>query len=95
MSTGEPDARLRRIVQVSGPPLLSGPSTHLLDDKIDLLKAGLRTWIWFLNELFGYGSQIRPLNIFFCILSSVAYLEPDPEDPMPLGIPDLDQDTLV
>jgi hypothetical protein len=49
MSTGEPDARLRRIVQVSGPPLLSGPSTHLLDDKIDLLKAGLLTWIWFLN----------------------------------------------
>jgi hypothetical protein len=43
MSTGEPDARLRRIVQVSGPPLLSGPSTLLLDDKIDLLKAGLRT----------------------------------------------------
>ncbi len=69
MSTGEPDARLRRIVQVSGPPLLSGPSTHLLDDKIDLLKARLRTWVLFLNKLSGYRSQIRPLNTFFCILS--------------------------
>jgi hypothetical protein len=69
MSTGEPDARLRRIVQVSGPPLLSGPSTLLLDDKIDLLKAGLRNWVLFLNKLSGYGSQIRPWNTFLCILS--------------------------
>ncbi len=85
MSTGEPDARLRRIVQVSGPPLLSGPSTHLLDDKIDLLKAGLRTWILSLNELCGYGSQIQHLIIFLCILSSVT--DPGPEDSDVFGHP--------